>query len=106
MATLPGPYEILELDDEGSLTTRIQKWEVGEVTIHPSYQPEGKIIRALRIHVLEADKEYFPYYWDITSQTLLAQLVPYLEQTHFEIRRYTITKHGSGPRARFSLVVR
>ena len=70
METLPGPFEILELEDRGTLTTRVLKWKVGEVEIHPAYKPEGKMIMALRIEVPEEDKEFFPYYWDITSQTL------------------------------------
>lgn len=106
METLPGPYEILELDDGATLVTRVQKWEVGEVTIHPAAKPEGKIVTALRIHVPEADKEFFPYYWDITSQTLAAQMRPYLEQPHYEVKKYIITKHGVAPRARFTLAVK
>lgn len=105
MDILPGPYEILELDDGGILTTRVVNWQVGKVEIHPSYKPEGKMIYALRIDVPEQDKEYFPFYWDITSQTLLAQLVPHLEQPGFERKTYRITKHGVAPRARFSLEV-
>lgn len=106
MEALPGPYEILELEDEGTLTTKISKWETGQVEIHPAYKPEGKFIKALRIHVPEADKEYFPFYWDVTSQTLVAQLIPYLEQPGYAQRTYIITKHGVAPRARFTLVVK
>lgn len=105
METLPGPFEILELGDGETLTTRVLKWRVGEVEIHPAYKPEGKMIMALRIEVPEVDKEFFPYYWDITSQTLLAQLVPHLEQPGFERKTFRITKHGMAPRARFSLEV-
>lgn len=103
---LPGPFEILELDDGESLITRIHKWDIGEVTIHPSYKPEGKEILALRIHVPPESKEYFPYYWDITSQTLIAQLLPYLRQPGFINKEYTITKHGVAPRARFTLGIK
>lgn len=103
---LPGPFEILELGDGETLTTKILKWELGEVTIHPSYKPEGKQIVALRIHVPTEDKEYFPFYWDVTSQTLVAQLFPYLKSPGFETKTYAITKHGVAPRARFSLGVK
>jgi len=103
---LPGPFEILELDDGETLETKILRWDLGEVTIHPSYKPEGKDILALRIHVPEESKEYFPWYWDITSQTLVAQLIPYLRAPGFENKEYSITKHGVAPRARFSLVVK
>ena len=106
MEALPGPYEIFELGDGESRTTRIMRWQEGEVEIHPAYQPEGKMIRALRIHVPETDKEYFPFYWDITSTTLVAQLLPYLERYGYEARTYKITKHGVAPRARFTLEVR
>lgn len=106
MEKLPGPYEILELEDEGTLTTKIENWQAGEVEIHPAYKPEGKFITALRIHVPKTDKDYFPFYWDITSQTLVAQLLPYLEQPGWGQRTYTITKHGVAPRARFTLVVK
>ncbi|MBA7545822.1 hypothetical protein ES705_38200 [subsurface metagenome] len=106
MEALPGPYELLELEDGGALETRIIKWQTGEVEIHPAYKPEGKMIMALRIEVPEEHKDYFPYYWDITSQTLLAQLLPHLEQPGFERKTFRITKHGMAPRARFSLEVR
>lgn len=106
METLPGPYEILELEDRETLVTRVSKWEVGEVKIHPAYKPEGKMVTALRIHVPQADKEYFPFYWDITSQTLAAQMLPFLEQPHYEVKKYIITKHGVAPRARFTLEVK
>ena len=106
METLPGPYEVLELEDEGILTTKISSFSVGEVLIHPAYKPDGKLIKALRIHVPEADKEYFPFYWDVTSQTLIAQLLPYLEQPGYAQRTYEITKHGVAPKARFTLTVK
>ena len=105
MDRLEGPFEILELGDKETLTTRIMRWQIGEVEIHPAYKPEGKWIKALRIHVPETDKQYFPWYWDVTSQTLLAQLVPYLERPGYELRTYKITKHGVAPRARFTLEV-
>ena len=105
MERLAGPFEILELEDRGVLTTRIENWGAGEVEIHPSYQPEGKWITALRIHVPKDMKEFFPWYWDITSQTLIAQLKPFLEQPGFERRTFRITKHGVAPKARFTLEV-
>lgn len=106
MAELKGPYEILELGDGETLTTGVMRFERGEVEIHPSYQPAGKMITALRVHVPEKDKEFFPFYWDITSQTLVAQLLPYLERPGYEARTYVITKHGVAPRARFTLEVK
>lgn len=106
MEPLPGPYEILELTDGESMTTKIESWKVGEVEIHPAYQPQGKMIKALRIGVPKINKEFFPFYWDVTSQTLLAQLMPFLEAPGYAQKTYTITKHGVAPRARFSLEVK
>ena len=106
MEVLGGPYEILELEDGETLTTKVENWEIGEVMIHPTYKPEGKLIVALRIHVPKESKDYFPYYWDVTSQTLVAQMVPYLRRDDFKTRTYTVTKHGVAPRARFTLEVK
>lgn len=106
MAKLEGPYEILELEDGGILETRVEKWEEGEVEIHPGYRPEGKLITAIRIHVPKDRKEFFPWYWDITSQTLVAQIRPFLEAPGYERKTFKITKHGVPPRARFTLEVR
>jgi hypothetical protein len=104
--TLPGPYEILELEDGETLDTKVLRWELGEVTIHPAAQPAGKLILALRIHVPETSKEYFPFYWDVTSQTLIAQIMPFLRAPGFREKLYSITKHGVAPRARFTLVIK
>ena len=106
MAELPGPFEILELEDGQSITLKVTKYESGEMLIHPAYKPEGKWIKGLRVWVPEETKNYFPYYWDITSQTLIAQLEPLLAGPGGLARTYIVTKHGIGPRARFSVEVR
>ena len=106
MERLPGPYELLDLPDGGILETKIIRWDEGEVEIHPGYKPEVKVVTAIRIHVPAEMKDFFPYYWDITSQTLVAQIRPYLEMPGFEGKMFKITKHGVAPRARFTLEVR
>lgn len=103
---LKGPYEIFELVDGETRVLQIKDWETGNVTIYPPHKPTGKVINALRVHVPPATKDFFPYYWDITGKTLLAQMVPYLEQRGYQDKRFTITKHGIAPKARFSLEVR
>lgn len=105
MAELPGPYEILELGDGESLTVRVERWESGEVTIYPPHARQGKVIQALRIHVGPDQKQFFPYWWDLTSKTLVAQLLPMLEAGTVGTRPVTITKHGVAPRARFTVAV-
>jgi len=45
-------------------------------------------------------------YWDITSQLLVAQMLPYLEGPGYKDKVFTITKHGVAPKARFTLEVK
>jgi len=103
---LAGPYEIFELTDGQTSQLRITGWETGGVTIHPAHKPTGKVIKALRVQVPKEVKDFFPPYWDITSQRLIAQMVPYLEQPGYQDKVFTITKHGVAPKARFTLDVR
>lgn len=106
MAELPGPFEIFEIEDGQSIELKLIKYETGEMLIHPAYRPAGKWIQGLRVWVQEGTKEFFPFYWDITSQTLVAQLEPMLAAPDGMARTYIVTKHGSGPKARFSVEVR
>lgn len=73
--------------------------------IQPKAGPPTKRIRVLRLWVPEAEKPVGPNYWDVTGQTLIAQLLPYLEKADYRSRLYTITKHGIPPKARFQLRV-
>lgn len=102
---LPGPYEMLDLPDRGSVTLKILSWERGSIVIHPRYPgaPAEKVIEALRVHLPADVKEFPPMYYDITSKTLNAQLLPLLSAADFKDYSYTIVKHGVAPRARFTL---
>jgi hypothetical protein len=102
---LQGPYEILELRDRESVRLRVVSWEQGTITIHPRYPgaPAEKEIAALRVHLAAGTKPYPPLYWDITSKTLQAQLLPLLLERGFERYEYVITKYGVPPKARFTL---
>jgi len=102
---MAGPYEILELKDGEVRRLVIRNWESGLVTIYPADKPTGKVVTALRVHVTPDQKEYFPYYWDITGKTLVAQMLPYLQQPGYQDKVFTITKHGVPPKARFTLEV-
>ena len=97
--------EILELTDGETKVLHITRWTLGRMTIHPANAPLGKMIRVLRVWVPPVEKAIGPDYWDITSQTLIYQLMPFLEREPYRRRTYTITKHGVAPRARFTLVV-
>ncbi len=105
MPVLPGPYEILELGDGGSLTTTILKSEEGEMTINPRDGRSPKTIQVVRVHVPPETKPLFPGYYDLTSSTLVAQLKPLLSTLVGNSRQVRITKVGVAPRARFTVEV-
>lgn len=107
MARLNPPYEILQLADGESVSILVTSWEQGDLVIHPKYPgaPETKVIRALRVHVAPSVKATLPHYWDITSGTLIAGLIPYLARAGFETRVFRITARGVRPAKRFTLTV-
>ena len=102
---LPGPYEILDLADRESVRLRVVSWEQGSIVIHPRWAgaPAEKEIPTLRLHLAAGVKPYPPMYYDVTSKTLQAQLLPMLMERGFERYEYVITKFGVAPRARFTL---
>jgi len=106
LSPLPGPYEILELGDGGVKDLIVTKYQLGRMTIHPRPVGAPKEIVALRVYVPERIKPLYPDYYDITGQTLIAQLQLIFEAGGYERKVITITKHGTGPQARFSVQVR
>lgn len=102
---IESPFEIFELVDGETRELIIKEWEEGRAVIHPKPELKPKEVKILRVHVPPEIKPLFPYYWDITSTTLIAQLKPYLEKPDFAKYKYIITKYGVAPKARFSLKV-
>jgi len=102
---LPEPYEILELRDGEGVTLKVSGYVRGEMRIKPRYPgaPEEKVIRALRLQLSAGVKTVGPSFWDVTSQTLIAQLTPHLEDLVRSGREFRITAHGEAPRKRFTL---
>jgi len=105
LQVLPGPFEILELGDRGTKELVVTGWSLGRMTIHPRYGAGAKDIVVLRVTVPENIKPLYPDYYDITSQTLLAQILPVLEAGGYEDKSFRITKYGTGPSARFGLEI-
>jgi len=103
--SIESPYEIFDIGDGGVVTTKILKWELGEMTIKTRVVVGQKVVKVLRIFVPPETKPIFPDYYDITSTTLIAQLVPFLQQADFINKKYKITKVGVAPQARFTLEV-
>jgi len=106
MATLPEPYELMDLQDKEAVTFRVTRYEEGEIPIKTTEEPGGKIVHACRVHVPREDKPIGLPYYDITSKTLCVQIEPFLRDPVQRARRFTVTAHGVRPRKRFSLEVR
>jgi len=107
MTILPGPYELLELVDKAALELLITGYQKGEVVIHPRYAgaPASKTITAMRVYVDPTTKPMGPAWWDITSQTLIAQLEPFLKGITAAPRRFKLVAHGIAPAKRYSVEV-
>ena len=104
MALLMGA-EILELEDGGTIDLRVTEYEVGEMIIPPRQGPPDKRVRVVRLHVRQEDKPVGPAYWDVTGQTLIEQMLPYLRRPDFRAITFRVTKFGIAPKARFQLQV-
>lgn len=106
MATLPGPYELMDLQDKERVSFRVVRFEEGEITIKTDQEPGGKVVQACRVHVPREDKPAGLPYYDITSKTLCADILPFLKDPVQMRRRFTVTAHGVRPRKRYALEVK
>lgn len=98
---LEGPYELFELRDEESIIIRVERYVQGSMIIHP--RDEEKIIPALRVWIPRSMKPAGMPYYDITSKTLAAQLLPLIMGRDRERSEFKITKYGRAPKARFQI---
>lgn len=105
MALLPGPYELMDLQDRETVTFRAIRFEEGEVPIKTQDEPEGKLVHVCRVHVPKEDKPVGLPYYDITSKTLCAEIEPFLRDPVQARRRFKVTAHGVRPRKRYRLEV-
>lgn len=103
MAVLSQPYEIYEWRDGETREFTIERWEVGELEIHPRDGRPPKMINVLRVHVPPEEKPEFPHYWDLTSSRLVAQLRGILRTHRAGRHRVKVTAIGSAPRTHFSV---
>lgn len=103
MAELARPYEIYEWGDGETREFTIERWEEGELEIHPRDGRPSKEIKVLRVHVPEEEKPTFPHYWDLTSSRLVAQLRPILRTRKYGRTRIKVTAIGRAPRTHYSV---
>lgn len=102
---LSSPMEILELNDGESAVFHVHAFQTDDAIIKPAHAPQGKVIRVLRVHILQGEKPTFPYYWDITGAGAIAQLSPLLESGAYKDREFKITAIGAGVKKRHQVEV-
>jgi hypothetical protein len=102
---LQEPYEIFEMLDGETRELRIKSFEQGTIDIKTQEVPQGKTINALRVFVPIESKAVGVNWYDITSKTLIAQMIGYLIQPDFQKLVFVIKKFGLPPKARFTVTV-
>jgi hypothetical protein len=122
---LPAPMELLDLEHANSITLGIDRYEQGLTTIHPKtitprdvrifMQQQGlteppaagvpifKQIPVLRVYGSRVDKPSPSTYWDISSLTLQASLLPILTANAGRRVVVTLTAQGVKPTKRYSV---
>jgi hypothetical protein len=100
---LPKPYEIYEWVDGKTETWTVLSWEVGDLEIVLRSREGTKEVTVLRIHVPPEEKTHEPYYWDLTSARLVAQLRGILPPSGVGRPRISVTAIGAAPRTHFSV---
>jgi len=99
------PYQILDMDDGESQDMTVVDYALGKGHIKPARAPEGVTVPILRVQVPSEERPRAANWWDITSKTLIAQMLPALDTWKADERTVTVTKYGRAPSARFGLEV-
>jgi hypothetical protein len=122
---LAAPMELLDLENANSITLGIDRYDMGFSTIHPKSptprdvrifmqqqnltepplpgQPIFKQIPVLRVYGSRVDKPSPSTYWDISSLTLQASLLPILTANAGRRVVVTLTAQGVKPTKRYSV---
>lgn len=103
MPELAQPYEIYEWTDGETQDWTIQRYEEGDLEIHPRDGRAPKMIQVVRIHLDPEEKPSFPHYWDLTSSRLYVQLTRLLSELAILPVRVKITAIGRAPRTHYSV---
>jgi hypothetical protein len=122
---LPGPMELLDLEHQNSITLSITSYQQGTTKIHPKSPtprdvrifmeqqgltappapgtPIFKTIPVLRVFGSRIDKPSPNRYWDISSLTLQADVLPRLTGREGFPVTLTMTAEGYRPTKRYSV---
>jgi len=101
--TMTPPFDLLDLKAGDAQTLDLVRAELGKAKITPRDGRPPKVEYNLRVWVTPGTKPTIPDWWDITSKTVIAQMLAYWLAGDFPKAVYKITKFGQGPAARFSL---
>jgi hypothetical protein len=104
MSQLAKPWELLDIESGASLTFGVMRYELGDIDVVRRYDGAAVTIPTMRVFVRPGDKSHGMPYWDITSQTLQAQLKPFLDNPATRYKTFTVTAHGARPQKRFGLL--
>jgi len=103
---MPEALNILELNDREGITITPVKYELFEHVIYPKFLAgQPKKIKILRIWVPKEEMLFGPGYWDITSQLLIASLLPILQSKKLGTFKLQIIAIGEAPKKRFMVSV-
>jgi len=100
---LPEPFEILEMQDGETRQLQIVRHQLGRCWIQPRDGRPRKQVPCLRVWIPPETKPTIPDYWDVTAKHLISGLLGYLEAGTGRRYRFTTTKRGRPPVARFTL---
>ena len=122
---LPEPIELLDLEHGNAISLAIDRFEMGQTLIHPTAitprhvrlhmtqnnltappapgTPISVMIPVLRVFGTRTDKPSPLHYWDISSKTLQADLLPRLIANQGGVLTVTLTANGYKPTKRYSV---
>lgn len=125
LALLPEPYEFLDLENNHSIRLSIDRAQLGMAVIHPKtvsqrhlriYMQHNNLsappvagtpisvpIPVLRVYGQRIDLSSPLKYWDISSKTLTADLLPRVMAGASLPLVIAITAHGEKPHKRYSV---
>ena len=99
------PYNILDLKDGESRDFSVSRIDEGEIEIARPGEAHPRYVPAIRVyHTPNPDAVGMPYL-DITSQTLRAQILPWVATLKPAPRAFRVTAHGTGVGKRFAVKV-
>ena len=95
--------DLLTLADGASRTLPVVRWELGEAAPLDLPFPRATPLRVLRLFLSPGFQPPQPAYVDVTSQTLIEQMLPALRRRDVWPLLFTVTALGEGVARRYQL---